>query len=301
MAGFVAFLLVSMTSCDKDDLGDKTELIGSDYKNMELKSGFSDNGIAIHAKQWSVIYVKDAATGELLKDTTGKQIMLDAVGRVEVLGSWLKLEKKEDDNLLTISLKENLNTNSRRLLIGILADGNQDEISFVQSRGDGYEIVKKEIIEIPGSRREYTSDEGCYPITLSNNSGVAKYMETSAIYKDINYVSEFTSSDLDAFKWVNSADSLIFMGEILKEGMVYWSKQVPYKQGLSLEPYIKLSDKAQLLVQPHSNVQLRGEVEYLERECHYTFTIKNQSSGHQFDISGTWKQKVPLSTITHML
>lgn len=293
-----AVLIVSMSACDKEDIGQKTELFSPDYKDIQVKTGFTDNGIEINAKEWSVAYVKDALSGKILQDKDGNPIVLNDVSLVEVAGNWLKLEKVATSNLLNISLKENFDLAPRKFVIGITANGSEDELSFTQTRGAGYEIVKKEIIEVPGSRKEFTSDEGCYTITLSNNTATAKNMETTSIFKDVNYMSEFSSTDEDAFKWINAQDSLIFMGEILKDGATYWSKQVPYKEGKFFEPYINSGSKQALLVQPYSNIQVKGEIKYLTRECQYTFTIKNQSSGHLFDISGTWKQKVPLSPIT---
>jgi hypothetical protein len=43
--------------------------------------------------------------------------------------------------------------------------------------------VKKEITELPGSRKEHTSDEGLHAITVINNAWVAKYVDISNIYK----------------------------------------------------------------------------------------------------------------------
>lgn len=291
-----------MSSCKKDDLQSKTQLFNPDYKNLQLNSGFTDNGIPIDADEWTVEYVKDAVSGETLKDNKGKPLTLSTLGGVESEEGWLKLEKRNDDNALTISLKENFSANPRKFSIGILADGKRDELSFTQTRGEAYAIVKKEIEEIPGSRKEYTSDEGIPSITLSNNSSTAKNMETSVIFKDVFYESEFISEDDGAFEWLNAQDTLIFMDEVVKEGKMYWADQVPYKKGRSLTPYVKEGgSKALLLVQPYSNVNIRGEMLYLERECLYTFTIKNLSSGHTFETSGTWKQKIPLTphTITY--
>ncbi|MEN5234147.1 hypothetical protein [Sphingobacterium faecium] len=275
-----------------------TALFDTDYKDIQLNSGFARNGITIHAKEWSVAYVKDAVTGELLSDKEENPAVLATVGEVELWGRWLKLEKSDENNLLTMSLTENFNRIPRKFLIGIVADGKQDELSFTQNRGETYEIVKKEIIEVPGSRKEYNSNEGCYTITLNNNTSTAKNMETTSIFKDVTYMSEFTSDDQEAFSWMNSPDSLIFMGEILKDGVTYWSKQVPYKKGQYLESYMNEGSKQELLVEPYTTINVRGEISYLTRECLYTFTIKNMSSGYVFDISGVWKQKVPLSSMT---
>ncbi|WP_447768647.1 hypothetical protein [Sphingobacterium faecium] len=298
IASMATFFILSLISCNKDDLNHNTALFDTDYKDIQLNSGFARNGIAIHSKEWSVAYVKDAVTGELLSDKEGNPAVLATVGEVELWGSWLKLEKTDENNLLTMSLTENFNRIPRKFLIGIVADGKQDELSFTQNRGETYEIVKKEIIEVPGSRKEYNSNEGCYTITLNNNTSSAKNMETTSIFKDVKYMSEFTSDDQDAFSWTNTPDSLIFMGEILKDGVTYWSKQVPYKKGQYLESYMNEGSKQELLVEPYTTINVSGEISYLTRECLYTFTIKNKSSGYIFDISGVWKQKVPLSSIT---
>lgn len=295
---FTALLIISMSSCKKDELEDKIELFNHEYKDLQLRTGFVDNGIPINAENWSVEYVKDAVSGEILKDKAGNPMALNTFGSVELLAGWLKLEKKEDNDLLNISLKENLSTNPRKFLIGILADGKRDELSFTQTRGEGYAIANKEIIEVPGSRKEYTSDEGCHAITVTNNSSIAKNMDITDIFKDVKYMSEFRSEDNAAFNWVNSQDTLIFMDEVLRDDVIYWSGQVPYKKGQSFEPYIKTGSKQGLLVQPYTSTKVRGEMVYLERECLYTFTIKNLSSGNKFEISGTWNQKIPLSSIT---
>ena len=297
---FIAFLIVSVSSCKKDDSQAKVELFSPDYKNLQLHSGFVNNDIPIKAEDWSVEYVKDAVSGEMLQDKAGNPMVLNALGSIELLTGWLKLEKKQDNDLLTVSLKENFSANPRKFLIGILADGKRDELSFTQTRGEGYAIVKKKIAEVPGSRKEYTSDEGLHAITLTNNSSVAKKMETTGIYKDVKYMSEFSSEDYGAFDWVNSQDTLIFMDEIRRNGAVSWSGQVPYKKGQSFGAYIKAGEKEELLVQPYTNIKVRGEMVWLARECLYTFTIKNLSSGNTFEVSGTWKQKIPLSPVTHI-
>jgi hypothetical protein len=300
-ATLIASLIVSMSSCKKDESQARAELFEPDYKNLQLSGGFVDNGITIKAADWSVEYVKDAISGEILQDKAGKPMALSALGSVELLMGWLKLEKKQADDLLSISLKENFSASPRKFLIGILADGKRDELSFTQIRGEAYEIVKKEVKEIPGSRKEYTTDEGLHAITLTNSSSTAKNMETSDVYKDVHYMSEFSSEDYGAFEWVTGQDSLIFMDEVVRKGATYWAGKVPYKKGQFLEPYIKKGgSRESVLVQPYSSIKVRGEVVYLERECLYTFTVKNLSSGSRFDISGTWKQKIPVSPHTFL-
>lgn len=297
---WVASLMVLMSSCKKNDSLHQTELFSSDYKHLQLNSGFINNGIAINAQDWSVEYVKDAISGKILYDKAGKPMTLKGLGSVELQTGWLKLEKKQVDNLLTVSLEENFSADPRKFLIGIVADGKRDELSFTQTRGEGYEIVKKEILEVPGTRKEYVSAEGTTAITLSNSSSTARHMETSAIFKDVHHTSTFSSENYGAFDWINPQDPFIAMDEIVKGGATYWAAKVPYKSGQSLAPYFKMGSKEELLVRPYANVSVSGEVLYLERECLYTFTIKNLSSGNTFQISGIWKQKIPLSHSTHI-
>lgn len=296
----ISFLLISISSCSKDDLQTKIQLFNPEYKNLHLNSGFTDNGIPIDADVWSVEYVKDVVSGEMLLDQAGEPLTLKAFGSIEIQDGWLELEKQDGDNLLTISLKENFDANPRKFSIGILADGKRDEISFTQTRGEAYAIVKKQIAEVPGSRKEYTSDEGIPSITLSNNTPTPINMETSVIFKDVYYESEFISDDYGAFDWLNSQDTLIFMDEVIREGAAYWAERVPYKKGRTFVPFVESPSKEELLVHPLTNINVRGEVLYLERESIYTFTIKNLSSGNTFDISGTWKQKLPISHTTHI-
>lgn len=49
-------------------------------------------------------------------------------------------------------------------------------------------------------------------------------------------MSELSSEDDDAFSWVNTKDTSIFMQEIKKDGTIYWSQNVPYKKGSLLNP-----------------------------------------------------------------
>ena len=295
---FLPLLLMLLLACKKNDSPPKVDLFNPDYKNLQLNSGFT-NEISIKAADWSVEYVKDAVSGQLLLDKAGQPITLKGLGSVELQNGWLKLEKKQANDQLSLSMRENLGADVRKLVIGILADGNRDQISITQSRGKSYVIVKKEITEVPGSRKEYTNDEGLHALTITNDAWVAKYVDITGIYKDVKYVSEFTSDDDDAFNWVNKQDTTVFMDDILKDGAIYWSAKVPYKKGQSFEPYVtEGGSKIEMLVKANTSVKVRGKTTYLSRECLYTFTIKNIASGNTFEVSGTWKQKVPISTST---
>ncbi|UZJ64107.1 hypothetical protein OKW96_17130 [Sphingobacterium sp. KU25419] len=114
IASIATFFILSTISCNKDDLNHNTALFDADYKDIQLNSGFARNGIAIHSKEWSVTYVKDAVTGEILSDKEGNPAVLATVGEVELWDSWLKLVKTDENNLLTMSLTENFNRIPRK-------------------------------------------------------------------------------------------------------------------------------------------------------------------------------------------
>jgi hypothetical protein len=298
----LSVLLLLFSGCKKKDPQPEIKLFSNDDKNLQLSSGFKNRNITINGRDWSVEYVKDAASGTLFLDQAGQSIGLKTLGSVELTNGWLKLERAQANDQLTLSLKENLSASPRRFLIGIFVDGNRDELSINQTRGQGYAIVKKEIVEVTGSRKENTTDEGLHAITVTNSDLVtAKFINISDIYKDVKHMSEFSSEDNDAFSWVNNQDTSIFMQEIIKDGAVYWSQNVPYKKGQSFESYVKTNGpKIEALIKANTSARIRGKITYLSRESKYTFTIKNLSSGNTFEVSGTWKQKVPISASTEI-
>lgn len=110
---FITSLIVSLISCKKDDSEARPELFEPSYKDLQLSGGFVDNGIPIKATVWSVEYVKDAFSGEMLQDNAGKPMVLNAWDSIELLTGWLKLEKKQANNVLSISLKENFSASPR--------------------------------------------------------------------------------------------------------------------------------------------------------------------------------------------
>lgn len=288
-----ALILISaFVSCQKQGLRQKPALFDSNLKDLQLIGGMA-NTVSIHAKVWSVEYVKDRRSGSRLKDKNGAFMSLTDAGTIQLQAGWLTLEKQKGSDQLTISLKENFKAAPRKFSIGIRAGEKREEMSFTQSKGEAYTIVKKEMAEIPGSRREYTSDRDCSQLVLSNNSSVGKYMETGSIFKDVRYVSEFSSADENAFGWIGGPDTLISMDKIEKEGAIVWASPVRYKNGVSRAPFAR---GGSLEVPPFTTLKVRGTVHYLERKCRYTFTIKNKSSGYRFTVTGLWQQTVPLST-----
>lgn len=291
------FCLLILTSCSKEGLNSQGGLIDPGFKAVNLQTGIKENVIPIKADLWYVSYVKDALTGEILKDSTGKKLKLEHTGSIGVDGGWLQLEKTIN-NELKLTLLENFSDQPRNFAIGILSADKMDEVNFIQTRADGYELVKKEIEEVKESRKIYVSTEGCTAMNLVNSSNRERKVDITAIFKDVKYSSEFISDSYGAFDWLNKTDSTIFMDELMVNGGVRWQGKVPYSKGKTFENYIKSGDKQELLLKPNAQITARGEFKYLERTCNYIFTIKNKTSGHEFQVKGTWKQKVPLTPRT---
>ena len=293
----MSLCLYLFVSCSKDEIVSREELIPQNLKNINLNTGFTDNVVAIKSDNWTVSYVKDALTGEALKDSNGDELKLESVGSVKLKEEWLTLEKTTG-NELKLTLLENFSDRVRNFVIGIQSGDRRDEMHFIQSRGDEYELIKKEIEEIKGSRRVYVSSEGCSSMIIRNDSDQEKNVETSEIFKDVRSRSEFLSNSYGAFDWINKKDSNIFMDEILIDGTSHWQGKVAYIKGETFENYLKPGNSLKILLRAHSSTAVRGEFTYLDRTCNYIFTIKNKNSGNQFLVKGTWKQKVPLESHT---
>lgn len=293
----LSFCLLIFGSCSKEDVAPKEGLVAQDLKNITLNTGFTDHLIPIKADKWAVSYVKDALTGEILKDSMGNALKLESAGTVEMEAGWLTLEKT-DRNELKLTLQENFSDRPRNFVIGIQSSDRQDEMSFSQSRGDEYELIKKEIDEIEGSRKIYVSSEGCSFLTVRNDTDQEKNVETHEIFRDVKYSSEFSSNSYGAFDWVDQKGATIFMDDVLIDGFSHWQGKVTYVKGKTFENYIKPGNSQTVLLKPHRSLSVRGEFTYLERSCNYNFTIKNKNSGHRFTVRGTWKQKIPLTSHT---
>ncbi|MCY4779295.1 hypothetical protein ORI89_06515 [Sphingobacterium sp. UT-1RO-CII-1] len=288
--------LIFLSSCSKESNENNIPLINPGLKNIVLSGGLTNDVLKIEADIWAVAYVKDQKTGTLFNDTEGIPLKLESISKVQLEEGWLELEKTKDNNL-TINLKENFTDTPRSFIIGISAANRIEDIRIDQSKGEGYELVKKEIVEIEGSRKIYTSTDGCTTITLTNGSDKEKSMETSAVFKDVQSLSEFSSDDYGAFEWMDEENPFLLRDEIEENNFIVWAQQVPYLKGISTDNYVKPnSSKTELTVQPFTTVKLSGEIEYLERTSKYTLTIKNKTSGNNFEIEGLWKQKVALSS-----
>jgi len=214
--------LFLFTSCKKESLNDNIDIIDPTLKNLVLSTGLTDNEISIKSNNWTIAYIKDATTKLPLPIIDDQGLSLPHSAKIELQEGWLQLEKTAN-NTLSISLKENFTNNPRNFIIGIATDNTVEEMHVVQSRGEQYEVIEKEIIEIEGSRKIYTSNEGCKYITLSNSSSEPKNMETTRVFDGVKYRSSFSSEDSDAFEWINKEQVLLFMDEVLVDGVIVWN------------------------------------------------------------------------------
>lgn len=293
----LSFFALTFHSCVKDDFDATPDLVEPEMKERKINTGFTDHVVEIKGETWSIPYIKDGVTGDLLKDSLGQPYRLDAIGSKRLEKGWLNIEMTAEHKL-KMNLLENFSDSPRHFVVGLISDNKKDEFSVIQSRGEAYELVDRKIEEIAGSRKIYVSTEGCSTMEVSNPGNQPLEVEIKDIYKGVNYSSEFASEDYGAFEWMGKTDSLVNMGELLVDGEMRWSKQVPYRKGSSLEPFLNAGYSSKITLQPGQNNLISGEMEYLERSCTYTFTIKNKTSGNQFKVSGIWKQKVPLTPKT---
>lgn len=280
-------LLTSFVSCSKEEV--KLSLIDPRFQELVIHTGFTDNVIEIQSDGWSVAYVKDGISGELLKDIEGKPIRIEDARTVQLQGGWLELEKTVDHKL-RITLAENFSSDPREFSIGLESGNKNEEMRFVQTRGERYEIIDTEVSEIEGSRKVYLSEEGT--VLFENNSYEETFMDLSDIFKDVTYTSELLSEDYGTFDWINNPDSMVFLDDIQLDGAIVWSQGVPFKEGVSTSEYI---NRHSTNLAPFSSLLVKGEMKYIERTSEFTLTLKNVSSGNQFKVSGIWNQKVPIT------
>lgn len=282
-------LLFSLSSCSKEDV--KANFIDPRLHKSVINTGFTDNIIEVQSDKWSVAYVRDGQSGELLTDKDGQVIRIDEPRTVQLNEGWLELEKTLDNNL-RISLGENFSSDPREFFIGLQFEDQNQEMHFVQTRGKHYELLEAEVSEIEGSRKIYVSEEGCSTILFTNNTNEETKIDLSGVFKDVKSTSELLSDDYGAFDWITKPDSIVSLGNIIIDGKVVWSEGVPFKEGKSTRGYKNIHSTN---LEPYAKILVKGEMKYLERSSEFTVTIKNVSSGNLFKVKGIWNQKVPLA------
>ncbi|MCL7989353.1 hypothetical protein M8998_15485 [Sphingobacterium sp. lm-10] len=286
-------LILIYTSCQKEQTP-TVPLVDDSMKELTLHGG-SAGTIPIQATDWKVNYVRLEDPLRLLRDTAGVVMEVNSTDTVSASGGWLRLAKSAQGDSLFFDLKENFADTPRTLLIGLHANGQEEVIRITQRRPKSYKITNKKITELEEHRKIYKSDHECTTIVLSNNTSETKRMEADGVFRSVKHVSTFESDDYGAFDWIHGQDSLLFMQELIMDGKNWWSKQVPYRKGTLLTPYLSLTGSRTLFhVDPYTNITVSGEMTYVERVCQYTFTIQNEETGHTFNVSGIWRHTLPL-------
>lgn len=288
------FATTAIISCKKD-ASPAIPLVENTFKDFSASSGLSTN-IEIAGADWVVDYVKLEDQPHNLADSSGRALRLNGQDTVFAANGWLQMTKSQNGESLFLSLKENFEQTPRTVHIGLVSNGQRDEIKITQRRGSSYRIVDRKFTELEEFRTKYTSDHECSPLQLINSSSEMKSMPTEDIFKNVKYTSTFESNEYGTFDWIrNDQDSMVYMQELIVDGGNRWSPAVKYKEGTTQTFYLdENQSRTHFDVNPGRKLQLKGKMTYVERVCEYTFTIQNEESGHRFDVSGIWKQTLPL-------
>lgn len=285
--------LVAIASCQKEQTA-SISLLEDQFKDMNQRGGISGN-IKISANDWTVSYVKLENQQQSLKDSTGSDFVVNNTDTVVSNNGWLRMAKSSHGDSLFIDLKENFENMPRILIIGLKANGNEDEIRITQRRGKSYKIIDKNISEIDSLRRIYISSHQCKPQTFSNYTSIPQKFSDRNVFWDVQHSSIFKSEDYGAFLWMSERDSTLMMEDLIIDGTIVWTGRVSYRNGTSNTPYQR-GVVIETQVNPNETITLNGKVKYVERTSHYVFTIQNEEAGNRFEITGTWKQTVPISS-----
>jgi hypothetical protein len=287
---------LGFVSCD---VNDGIELIDPSYKTLNL-SGGGDVEIPVLTNDWYIESVQYLPSNEAMLDKDGLPLTLPGNGIIEASNGWLTLTRVGDDAFVIV-LKENFDTSRERAFAIYINNGShRDYITIAQQAGTEYRLVKSEYEEIEEQRTIYQSDEGCTPITVSNDTPEGVWEPTGYIFEDVVESSNFESDVYGAFEWTQGKEIEISMPELIIDGAIYGSNMCEYAEGITTTPYRKdIPNGDKILVQPHSTVHVRGEITYCKRVYNYIFTIQNISSGTRFEIMGVWTHIVPITK--HMI
>ncbi|MFD2599914.1 hypothetical protein ACFSQ3_13230 [Sphingobacterium corticis] len=286
--------LVTITSCQKERTA-PTSLLEDQFKDMTRHGGISGN-IKIQApSDWTVDYVKLENESLILKDISDAEFRVINTDTVVAKNGWFRMAKSSHGDSLFIDLKENFENVPRILVIGLKANGKEEEMRITQHRGKSYKIIDKKISEIDSLRRIYVSSHQCKPQTFSNYTSIPQKFSDRNVFWDVQHSSIFKSEDYGAFLWMSERDSTLMMEDLIIDGTIVWTGRVSYRNGTSNTPYQR-GAVIETQVNPNETITLNGEVKYVERTSHYVFTIQNEEAGNQFEITGTWKQTVPISS-----
>lgn len=292
---FITASLLFFQSCTKGQAVEELPIIDKKIQKIILGRSIEADTLMINAKNWTIEYIKNPVSGEIYKESKKNKQILSEFGDIYIEKLALSLVKNSD-NTLTINLAENLSKTPKNFLIGIKAGENTQNIHILQSRAANYELVNMEVKEIQGTTKIYDSAEECLTVTPPYNTAKETIVNEQAILKNVTSTSEFQSSDILAFDWLDEEDKSINMPEVLNENVIVWNGNIPYKEGVSKTfPYNNPYNLTNHILNNSRKQQVTGSVKYLERSADYTFTIKNATYGNTFNIKGVWKLKIPLS------
>lgn len=293
----ISVFVVFLTSCVKDPEY-KNILVDDLDTRIEVNTGFYDKEIQMKSDSWQITYIRTLNPNIYLLDVKQQIMRLSDIGKVENNIGLISIEKKAlNQEVLYISMPENLKEEPRRILLGIQEGNLVKEIEIIQSKGEEYELLGKIIKEKAESREIQKLELRSREINNNASTPIKITSLESEFYKEIAYTSEFQSKNINAFDWAPGPDSLISMIKLEVNGNIYWDEAVKYVRGFNVTPYMPhTNNPIDIVVPPHSTLKVYGEVTYLSRECDYIFTLKNKKSGFITNLEGTWKQKVPIKT-----
>ncbi|WP_145996341.1 hypothetical protein [Dysgonomonas massiliensis] len=288
--------VLGFISCNNDDV----KLIDSSYKTLEFYSGF-DLKIPVLANDWNIESVEYLPSGETVLDKNNNPLALKGNGEITSSEGWLTLKRDSKDGFV-MSLKENFDPiNERRVMICINSNKERDYITVIQKGGSEYRLVNCVFEEIEEEREIYTSAKDCSEIILTNNTSEPVSKPTGYIFKNVVEFSHFESNDYGAFSWIPEGDNIsIIPPTILIDGENHsMGNSILYSESPVKTPYIKdLQKGISILVQPYSEIRVKGEITYCKRICKYTLTVENNGTGNQFEVDGIWTQIYPLISHT---
>lgn len=287
--------VLCLSSCEKAPDFQKP-LVKEEKANIQTNTGFVDKEVPMASDNWEVVHVRNINPTKYLLDSRLQIMRLGGVGRVENSQGFITLEKKGNDpRKLFISMTENFSAEPRRLLIGIKDQESTKEIEIIQERGGDYELVDKIITEKTDARKVTVLKLNSTIIDNKASNPMTIKTPIKEYYKSVNVVSEFSANFFSVFDWTPAPDSLISMIALEHQGAKVWDEKVKYVRGVQSTPYMaNATQPVDIIVPANSKKTVYAEVTVINRECEFTFKIKNKQTGYLSTLKGRWKQQVPI-------
>ena len=282
-----------LSSCEKE-AEFKNVLVKEEKANIETNTGFTDREVKMSSGSWKVVYVKNINPTHYLLDGGLQLMRLGSFGRVDCSLGFISLEKKSSDpDKLFISMTENLSNDPRRILIGIEDENSAREVEITQQKGNEYEWVKTEVKENTAARKIWKQKLPAVAIDNKATTPLTLTTPVKEFYKEAAFISDFTSDYYGTFDW--APDTLIGMAPFIYQGIKYWDAKVKYVKGKQTTAFMADATQPVNVVTPaNSKRSVFAEVTFISRECDYTITLKNKTTGFLATLVGRWKQTVPI-------